>query len=73
MLEADGDDVVLDAAHAAFDRWRDALVEEYDLTARTATVVVAAVEGALVLCRAARSSEPLRAVAERLPALIGDG
>ena len=70
VLDAAGDTELLAAAHSAFERWRRALVEQYRLSAAAAGLVVAAIEGALVLCRAARSAEPLRTVADELAPLF---
>lgn len=70
VLDAAGDVELLAAAHSAFERWRRTLVEQSGLTEGAAALVVAGVEGALVLCRAARSSEPLRSVANELAPLF---
>ena len=66
------------AASAAFERWQNALaaglVDAGVPTAqagRLATLIVAAVEGATILCRARRSVGPLDDVVEELEALIG--
>lgn len=65
------------AAGRAFGRWEGALASA--ITARgvpadrarsLATLIIAAVEGALVMARAQRSDEPLRAVAAELRGLL---
>jgi TetR/AcrR family transcriptional repressor of lmrAB and yxaGH operons len=65
------------AAGAIFDRWREALgrafhTEGFDDAdaASLALTCVAALEGAVVLCRSARTAEPLRGVAKQLEFLI---
>ncbi|WP_109505298.1 TetR/AcrR family transcriptional regulator [Nocardioides speluncae] len=65
------------AAGRAFGRWEDilarALTERGVPAARAgslATLVIAAVEGALIMARAQRSDEPLRAVATELRGLL---
>src|SRR5437868_10600422 len=59
-----------DAAAAAFARWEDILAEalephvtDPERSQQIATLVIAAVEGAVVLVRAQRSTEPLERVA----------
>jgi len=66
-----------DAAAAAFGRWQDALAAGLvsagaapPRAARLATLVVASVEGATLLCRARRSLEPLDDVTAELEDLI---
>ena len=66
------------AAAEAFSGWRSRLADSLaqngvDAAAaeQLATLVVAAVEGAVVLCRARRSAEPLDHVAAQLDGLIG--
>ena len=65
------------AAAAAFERWRSALAAGLVAAgasparaARLATLVVASVEGATLLCRARRSLEPLDHVTAELEDLI---
>jgi AcrR family transcriptional regulator len=76
VLEAGGSAAVLQAADDAFGRWQaaihDGLGGEAD-GADLAALVVAAVEGALVLSRAAGSSEPVRRVGRALSAVVAGG
>ncbi|MEU6198454.1 TetR/AcrR family transcriptional regulator [Streptomyces sp. NPDC047061] len=74
-----GDDVppALAAAAEAFEGWEGLLagsLREHgvdpDRAAELATLVVASVEGAIAMCRAARDMAPLDRVAARLEALI---
>lgn len=65
------------AAAEAFDRWEQLLTEalrahgaDPDRAPGLATLVVASVEGAIAMCRAKRSMEPLDRVAQQLEALI---
>ncbi len=66
-----------DAAADAFARWQDALAAGLAASgasparaARLAVLIVAAVEGATILCRAQRSLRPLDDVAAELEDLI---
>lgn len=66
-----------DAAAAAFTRWTDQLAAilrragvPRTRARRLATTVVAATEGAIVLCRAARSTRPLDDVGRELELMI---
>jgi hypothetical protein len=66
------------AAASAFQSWQDALAAVLvsagatpQRAARLATLIVAAVEGATILCRARRSLEPLDDVVAELEELIG--
>jgi AcrR family transcriptional regulator len=66
-----------DAAAAAFARWTDQLAATLRRAGlprararRLATTVVAATEGAIVLCRAARSTRPLDDVGRELELMI---
>jgi hypothetical protein len=66
-----------DAAAAAFRRWQDALAAGLvsagatpERAAGVATMVVASVEGATLLCRARRSLEPFDDVVAELEVLI---
>jgi AcrR family transcriptional regulator len=75
VLDTD-DSMLLDTAREAFARWRGTLTDRLgevgvlpDRAPALATMVVAAMEGALVLCRAERSTAPLRVVAEQLKRL----
>lgn len=65
------------AAGAAFERWTELVADALELggvepeRARSlATVAIAAVEGAIVLARSQRSSEPLERVADELELLL---
>lgn len=71
VLEAAGDRELLAAGDAAFQRWQEVLVDRYGLDREQAALVVASVEGALVMCRAARTSEPLRRITDALHANLG--
>ncbi|MFD0343451.1 TetR family transcriptional regulator C-terminal domain-containing protein [Streptomyces sp. NPDC127117] len=69
----------LTAAAEVFDQWEDLLVAslkahgvEPDRAAQVATLVVAAVEGTVAMCRAKRSTEPLDRVARQLEAVLVD-
>ncbi len=71
------DDGLMAAARAAFAQWTDRLADklrEAGLTADrcgpVATTALAAMEGALILCRAERSIEPLEATARELMNLL---
>jgi TetR/AcrR family transcriptional repressor of lmrAB and yxaGH operons len=66
------------AADAVFASWLEVLEErlvvsglEASVAARRATLVLAAIEGGLILARARRSLEPLAAVREELLGLVG--
>ncbi|MEY9212529.1 TetR/AcrR family transcriptional regulator [Thermobifida halotolerans] len=74
---ADGTPQALAAAAEAFAVWEDVLARALRAhgtdaaeAAQSATLVVAAVEGAVALCRARRDTAPLDAVAARLEALL---
>ncbi|MFE2493316.1 TetR/AcrR family transcriptional regulator [Streptomyces scopuliridis] len=65
------------AAAEVFDSWENLLAASLrehgvaaDQAAQLATLVVAAVEGTVAMCRAKRSTEPLDRTAEQLQALI---
>ncbi|MFC9964087.1 TetR family transcriptional regulator C-terminal domain-containing protein [Nocardia ignorata] len=68
------------AAAAAFARWTDLLsgalqaqgAERADAD-RTATLVVAAVEGSVAMCRAERSTRSLDRIGEHLEQVLGAG
>ncbi|MER7818060.1 TetR/AcrR family transcriptional regulator [Streptomyces sp. NPDC096153] len=67
----------LAAAAEVFDQWEGLLADslrehgaDAEQAAQVATLVVAAVEGTVALCRAKRSAEPLDRVAVQLQALI---
>ncbi|QIY96561.1 TetR/AcrR family transcriptional regulator [Streptomyces sp. S1D4-11] len=74
---ADETPPALVAATEAFDRWEQLLAEALrehgaapGQAPGLATLVVASVEGAIAMCRAKRSMEPLDQVAQQLEALI---
>lgn len=78
VLEASGRRAILDAADDAFTRWQRAIREGFesfghpsdvDLDA-VASLVIASLEGALILSRAAGTSEPVRRVGSALTALL---
>lgn len=67
----------LAAAAEVFDQWETLLAAslrehgvEADEAAQLATLVVAAVEGTVAMCRAKRSTEPLDRTADQLQALV---
>ena len=67
------------AAAAAFGRWQDTLAAAFRRDGispararRLATLVVTAVEGALLLCRAERSSRPIDDIGRELQAIVRD-
>lgn len=67
----------LAAAAEVFDQWEGLLADslrahgaDAEQAAQVATLIVAAVEGTVALCRAKRSTEPLDRVAVQLQALI---
>jgi AcrR family transcriptional regulator len=67
----------LAAATEVFEQWEDLLAAslrehgaEAEQAAQLATLIVAAVEGTVAMCRAKRSTEPLDRAAEQLQALI---
>ncbi|MGV0634962.1 TetR/AcrR family transcriptional regulator [Mycolicibacillus trivialis] len=71
------DEPLRSATAAIFDRWHDALCStlvdagaDADRAARLATMTVAAVEGAVVLCRSQRSTAPLDDVVAELDVLL---
>lgn len=72
-----GDDATMDAAVFAISNWTGLLSEAlrtsgFAPTAATdlATMIVAATEGAIAMCRAERSLQPLDAVGRQLRALV---
>ncbi|MCX4419501.1 TetR/AcrR family transcriptional regulator [Streptomyces mirabilis] len=67
----------LAAAAEVFEQWEDLLAAslrahgtEAEQAAQLATLIVAAVEGTVAMCRAQRSTQPLDRTAEQLQALI---
>ncbi|MCV7442384.1 TetR/AcrR family transcriptional regulator [Mycobacterium paraense] len=75
----DGQAAPREAAAAAFRNWTELLAEslrEHGAAAadadRVATLIVAAVEGTVAMCRVQRSIEPLDQVAAELTRLVGD-
>jgi AcrR family transcriptional regulator len=74
---AEGDEDLLAVARDAFQSWVSLLasqLEEVGVSSERvrniALTAIASVEGALILCRAEGSDEPLRAVGEQLLALV---
>ncbi|MFF4017885.1 TetR/AcrR family transcriptional regulator [Streptomyces sp. NPDC001843] len=74
---ADGIPPALAAAAEVFGQWESLLAESLrthgagaEQAEQLATLVVAAVEGTVVMCRAKRSTQPLDRTAEQLQALI---
>jgi AcrR family transcriptional regulator len=66
-----------DAAGAAFERWEEILAEAFaahglapERSRSLATLALAAIEGAVILARAQRSTEPLERVAGELERLV---
>jgi len=75
---ADGT-TALAAAAEVFTRWESLLADSLrqhgasvQQAEQVATLTVAAVEGAVAMCRAKRSAEPLDRVAERLEAVVAE-
>ena len=74
----DQSDAVIERAAAAFARWREAIAQRLVADGMTtndagalAVLVLSAFEGAIVLARAARDTEPLDSVQAQLRSLIG--
>jgi TetR/AcrR family transcriptional regulator, lmrAB and yxaGH operons repressor len=70
-------DGLIDAARAAFSSWTALLADQLQAAGvpahragPIATATLAAMEGALILCRAERSSQPLEATAQELMNLL---
>jgi AcrR family transcriptional regulator len=71
-LEVAGtDDRLRRATAAVFERWTEALTERIGDRGK-ALAVIAALEGAFVLCRATRSTEAMHAAGEMAAALVAD-
>ena len=66
---ASTDDRLRQATAAVFARWTDALTERLADRAK-ALAVIAALEGAFILCRASRSTEPMLAAGEMAAAIV---
>lgn len=73
----DEPDAVLAVAAAAFEGWRDQLVRSLiahgcaeAAAGQLATLIVASVEGALVMCRACRNTKPIDDIAAQLEPMI---
>ncbi|MCP9211428.1 TetR/AcrR family transcriptional regulator [Streptomyces sp. NEAU-Y11] len=69
----------LEAAAEVFEQWEGLLADslrehgaDAEQAAQIATLIVAAVEGTVAMCRAKRSTEPLDRTAAQLQALIAD-
>jgi hypothetical protein len=78
-VEGDRVPAVHDAADEAFQRWEQLHVANLrrhgiddDRAQSLATLIVAAIEGAVILSRAERSSQPLERVVDELHALLRD-
>jgi AcrR family transcriptional regulator len=78
-LEGDRAPAARDAAGAAFARWQELLADAFGrrgvAPARAkslATLAIAAVEGAIVISRAQRSSAPLERVADELETIVAE-
>lgn len=76
-VESGGDDDLHEHAAAAFDRWRDLLAKRLRADGLTparsrdlALLVIASVEGAIVMARARRDAEPMTSVHRQLRALL---
>lgn len=74
---SDEDTAALTAAAQVFDAWKSLLAEalhqygaERKQAKEIATLIIAAIEGALVMCRAKRNAQPLEHVASQLEALV---
>lgn len=74
---SDTDTAALDAAANAFDRWTDLLTRsmvehgaEQREAQRVATLVVAAVEGSVAICRAERSPRALDRIGDQLEVVV---
>ena len=78
VLELAPQDEELSAAfHGVFARWRTALVSQFEhmgvapeRAGVLANLVMSAIEGALVLSRAARGPEPFRSTVDALAAIV---
>jgi len=68
---ASTDDRLRRATAAVFERWTEALTGQLGDRAK-ALAVIAALEGAFVLCRASRSTEAMHAAGEMAAALVAD-
>ncbi|MET8875027.1 helix-turn-helix domain-containing protein [Nocardia sp. NPDC004604] len=75
--QPDDDDEPRRAAAAAFDHWTALLAESLgthgataSAAAQTATLIVAAIEGAVAMCRAQRSTHPLDRTADALENVV---
>ena len=74
---ADDDPALTSVAGAIFDRWRSALTRAFVAdgfddadAASLAVTCIASLEGAVVLCRSTRTTDPLREVAKQVEFLI---
>lgn len=77
VLEGLNDDRVLDLAATAYREWTAQIATTIERTCpnaptTTASLIIAAVEGALILSRAERSSQPLRDVRTALEDLLAE-
>jgi hypothetical protein len=76
-LDTDERGALLEAARTAFRTWTSVLAQQFEQSglplARAealAVTALAAMEGALILCRAERDLAPLEAIAEQLGTLV---
>jgi len=74
---SDEDPRLCHEAAQIFDRWRSALTRSFvadgfgdSQAAALATTMLAAIEGAVILCRSLRSAQPLRDVADNIEFLV---
>lgn len=76
-IDTGTDEPLMTTVREAFQSWIDALAErlrraglEQDRSSSVAVLTIAAMEGALILCRTERAVAPLEAVAEELVRLV---
>lgn len=68
---ASTDDRLRQATAAVFERWTEAITERLG-DRRKGLAIIAALEGAFILCRASRSTEAMDAAGEMAAALVAD-
>ena len=78
-LEGDREPTVRDAAGAAFGEWEDVLAQAFsrrgvpeDRSRSIATLLIAGIEGAVLMSRAQQSTRPLERVCEELQRVVAD-